>query len=223
MKKQTKEKTGRGKRVATHLKAKRRLILVWVLAVLIVGQLLFDVVVIWRHTTFFPQSEPAVATTIFRSIDDLYTSAPIEAETGRLYVANARLVVPASGSNDILYAYSPADEVTPASISFTTRQMISYGQSQTVGAYYDSFAKNTFSINREHKAFEALFAELPSLQACARGVQIFEAAQNENNLTDQGTKLLNDGRTLHFYTEQLCQQKTQLTNLLEVLKGIESY
>ncbi len=224
MKKQTKEKLNKATKASAKPKNIRRVIVMTLLAVFIVAQLLFDTVLVFRHLTSFPESEPAIATTLFNAIDSLNTPVPIEAETGKQYIANARLVVPASDITDMLYAYTPSDEVTLAAISFTTRQIISHGEAQTAGAYYDSFAKNAFSFDRQGKAFEALFTKLPSLQACARGVQIFQAAQPDDSmLVDRGEKKLQDGRTLHFYTEEQCEQQDQLNNLLEVVKQIESY
>ena len=224
MKKQTKEKMNQAAKASRHLTGKRKLIGISILAVFVIAQLVFDAELVLRHLTAYPQSEPAVATTIFHSIDGLYTPVPIEAKTGNQYVASARLVMPASAVNDTLYSYTPADDVTLASLSFTTRHMINNGESKTVSAYYDSFTKNSFSFDREGKAFEALFAKLPSLQACARGVQVFEAAQpNDGTLVDRGEKRLQDGRTLHFYTEEQCEQQDELNELLDVVKRIESY
>ena len=224
MKKQTTQKKTSSTKSINGKKRNLKIAALSVLGIFIIAQVAFDVSVLWRHFTSLPQSEPAVATTIFKSIDGMYSPLPVEAKTGTLYASAARLTLPADNSKDILYYYSPADGTDLAVITFTTRQMIDTGESSAVNAYFTTYAKNSFTFDREGKALLAFFEEVPSLQACARGVQVYEAAQpDEDGFIAQGTKRLQDGRTLYFYTEKQCKQQAQLSSLLDVVKRVESF
>lgn len=212
-------------KLPTIRSSRKKIIGVGLLITFIIAQIIFDGIVVWRyvHVVNPAQSDPLVATMLFRSINDLYSPVPTEAKTGDQYESHARLVIPAYNTRDILYAYTPKNGQISASVSFTTRQIISEGENQTIRAYYDSFTKNTYSKDQLGKAFGALFNELPSLQSCARGVQVFEATQTDNNLNNRGTKMLQDGRKLHFYTEEKCTQQDKLNELLDVIKQVNSY
>jgi hypothetical protein len=68
----------------------------------------------------------------------------------------------------------------------------------------------------------ALFASVPSLQACTRGVQIFYIKHNlGSDYVFQGSHKLNDGRTLYIYSENSCKQDQSA--IIALTKEAQSY
>lgn len=193
------------------------------IALFIVAQLVFDGVFVWQRMTSSPSAEPYVATVIFRAIEDMYSPAPVDAKSGAIYISEAGVTLPPSSLRNVWYAYH-TDEAEPFMLSFTTQQMISDGKNNISDAYNNVYVDRNFSLDKDEKAFLALFNELPGLQACARGVQLFDQPQTDDKkLTAQGSKRLSDGRTLYLYTEDSCKQKDALGSLLQLVKQIDVY
>ncbi|MFZ1484255.1 MAG: hypothetical protein WAS36_04565 [Candidatus Saccharimonadales bacterium] len=70
----------------------------------------------------------------------------------------------------------------------------------------------------------AMFSEVPNLQACARGVQLFFSPQEFDDSTVQSlraTKTLANGKTIYLYTDSTC--KGNLAELAEYVKQVQSY
>lgn len=187
--------------------------LIGILAVLVIIQLAFNTFV-WRHA--INRDDGRIASLILDATDNLGSPVPVEAQTGKFYIAAERLMLPSLPADEqrLTYVYNPAGGGSPAEIMFTTRGLTAQSRNDI---------NNAASSNLPaREKTEKIFGFVPELQACSRGVHVvFGEPEDTSHLTDAGTKTLADGRSIRFYTEVGCSVDQEA--LLTYLKRIESY
>jgi hypothetical protein len=198
--------------------------LVWKKPVIIVGaatavaliasQIFFD---IYLYRNALPPGDQSVITNlIISAVEGLHKPAAIDPVSGKLYLTDARLVLPLPTDSFMQIVYSSDDPSADQSeVQVTTRATLDQAESKLWSAYSAS--------SRRGSDLAAVFEQVPNLQACARGVQLFyqPSGQVGETFRLQVTKQLANGKTLYMYTEPVCHQ--DLTNLVEYLKQVESY
>lgn len=141
---------------------------------------------------------------IINAIEDLNRPLVIEPTTGKAYIPSARLMLPPADATlgEVEYYYFPPAENAPAEVHLSSRNSVGPATSAVISASPD---------------VEALFAAVPKLQACSRGVTINFAQQSDREAA--ANKLLASGKMAYFYTEKKCPND----KLLEYAKQIDSY
>lgn len=145
---------------------------------------------------------------VVNAVDNLSTPIPIDAQTGKLFVAQTKLVLPPNTlSLPVEYRYWEGDKANPAGEVHIP---------DTVAAL--RYRALVLASSTTQKMFE----EIPELQACTRGYTIAFAPQDslENNKL-VFTKQLADGRTLYAYRDKGCPNYS--VDLEDYLKQFESY
>lgn len=155
-----------------------------------------------------------MADLLISAIEGLKKPVPVDAETGKMYIADAKLLWPAESSlfGQVIYSYD-SEWVDETGMQFSTTAI------QNVAS-----SKLRSMQGNDGDNIEAVFEQLPNLQACAgRGVQVYYQKQKLDSPEYEyhGSVSLKDGRELHFYTESTC--KEDQTVLLDYLKKAESY
>ena len=186
------------------------------LAALVVAQLAFDARVYWLSQN--PPNPAIVISMITDALNGLETPVPVEAATGKPYIAANRLVWPAVPNSVTQLYYADTGGTGDPELQITSRTTMSVGISKLWNA-----AGTTSWHSTDAARQNAIFAQVPSLQACARGIQLFFHPQNgqATQWQAQGSKQLADGRTVYFYTESACRE--DLTFLLSYVKQVQSY
>ncbi len=145
---------------------------------------------------------------IVSAVENLNTPLAIDPVSGKGYIPIAKLVLPPTDSSlgEVLYRYEPGNNTDmPTEIQIASKYNISRYASAVIAAP---------SVNGDPKV---IFERVPKLQACVRGVTIlFESRDGEKAVA---TKLLSNGKTAHFYTENDCPN----AELLNYAKQIDSY
>lgn len=197
----------------THEKQAILVICLVTVAMLLAVQVALDRYFYDRSTR--PADEAVLPSLIISAVEGLAKPAPVDAPTGKIYISDAKLVLPVitygSEVSDIRYAYFA--QQNPKELQVTTSSIMRAAEAklwtaQSVGESQDDQSR-------------AMFAQVPNLQACTRGVHVFFGAQNQSGLTTAGNTQLKDGRTLYFYTEDGCNQN--LSSLVAYLKQAQSY
>ena len=121
--------------------------------------------------------------------------------SNKQYVPEARLVLPAPAKSlgEVVYSYTSG---SPETLHLATK---------------NSIAAAKYPLLNAQSQPDDIFAGVPKLQACARGVQITFSPINGQNAA--ATKTLANSRTAYFYTENLCLN----TELLAYAQQIDSY
>ena len=191
------------------------------IAVLVLFQLLIDVSVLRNVMQVRPEDGTILATLIGNATEPLNKPAPVDPSTGKIYIPEAHLMLPTySGLGQIEYQYDSAQDSgsNGAEIHLTSSTILSLAK----GKLWDDVANaNNRQAWQGYNANE-LFNDVPSLQACTRGVQIFYTKQNlGGDYVYQGSHKLNDGRTLYIYSESECTQDQ--TPIITLAKQAQSY
>ena len=134
------------------------------------------------------------------------TDAIVEARSGDVYFPKAKLYVPNNPElTDLTYDYD-ADGPDGAELTVS---------SSTV---FERYAVRLYNA----KNSEELFARVPKLQACQRGVLLVYKSLNNNDdkYVLQQTTSLDNNKTLYVYTEKACPE---LIETADSLKNIKSY
>ncbi len=162
-----------------------------------------------------------IATLVGAAAYSLDKPAPVDAASGQVYIPEAHIVMPAyTGLGQIEYLYENGKYVPSGTeINLTSTQIVNLAKDKLwVGLANDNnrAAWHGFSGSK-------MFSAVPSLQACARGVQIFYAKQNSlgGDYVFQGSRPLKDGRTLYIYSETGCQQNQ--VPVISLAKNAQSY
>ena len=182
-------------------------------SLLALSQLTFDAYV-YRNVAQ-PSDQSGITNLIINAVETLRKPAHVDPKTGDVYLTEVRLVLPpqAGFATPLLYSDSISQE-GGTNAEVTTRAILSRAESKLWSAQPES-------PSWQHDS-SRMFDEVPNLQACARGVQLFSQPQTQtNNFRLKATKQLADGRTLYMYTETTC--KYDLTTLTDYLKQIQSY
>ncbi len=126
-------------------------------------------------------------------------SSPEKGSDGRLYIPEARLVLPKESEQvrKLLYFYNPRQDdpdgagealAIPETLDATTSAISKMAR----GSIYSD-------------DMEEMFNRLPEAQACIRGYHIYFEPQDGSPYELTGSKQLSDGRTLYLYGEPYCQ------------------
>jgi hypothetical protein len=161
---------------------------------------------------------------IIAAVDNLHQPVPVEAATGKQYLAQFRIVFPADTKNELGpldYSYFPPIDTAAPLLQITQHRIVKAAEAKLLSA------GQGHSIWQPQDPTE-VFEQVPSLQACSRGVYVLfddvDVKQYGEGLQPRGTKQLADGRTLRFFTEQ--PQRCSATNfdsLITYLKTAQSY
>lgn len=188
----------------THKTNKRK---IWwsaaiiVVSILVLAQICIDVQAIRSMRTDTAGTD-VMAQLIASAVDGLNKPAPVEASTGRVFIPDARLVMPpytgAMGYVEYYYDGGDGSVGLPSTLHLTSSVIINMAKTKLW---------TTTADNHRHD-MKDVFLAVPSLQACARGVQLFFSPQSSKQpvLVLQGSHQLHDGRTVYVYSEPACQQ-----------------
>jgi hypothetical protein len=146
-----------------------------------------------------------LSTFIVKAVENLNRPLAVDPMTGKQYIPEARLVLPAPPSNNLRPVYS----YTPATADWTDEELQL--------ADYSAIQSATTPVISERYNPEAMLEKVPKLQACARGVHIsFKDLKDDPAVA---SKRLANGKTAYFHTEQACNNP----ELLDYAKQIDSY
>lgn len=180
-------------------------------AVLIVGQLVLNGYLFYRVNQ---THDTIILELISQSLDTLHKPAPVDPKTGNIYFPEAHLYVTAQ-PNDPQLLYSYYSDGGDMDFSVTAGNVLSTGKSRM----WAKFANET--RHGDGPAMKAAFDEVPHLQACARGLQLFYSPQQLDGHTEQFHTPLANGKTLYGYTEAACRQ--DLSPIVNAFKTAKSY
>lgn len=176
-----------------------------VLAILLVMTLLVYGIVLSFLVSARPvEDNQRLSTLILQAVDRVNHPLPIDAPSGKVYFAAAKLSLPAVPTTlgELVYTYSFSDGASIDGLHLASLSDIRMREGPITNYSHDS---------------KAMFDQVPKLQACARGIALnFQASEDQSPVA---TKQLADGRTLYFYTEPLCEN----AELLEYAQQIQSY
>jgi hypothetical protein len=143
---------------------------------------------------------------ILTSVQAVKKNAPVDPKTGDVYFPESHLYVP------------PPE--TPLTITYLY-------DAGNIADSQSELSVSTYPVRGSEKLYIAkdmneLFAAVPKLQACSRGVKLvynkFPASDTNNVL--KHTVSLNNGKTLYIYLEKECPD---LNFLADELVGVKAY
>jgi hypothetical protein len=147
---------------------------------------------------------------ILKAIEALNLPVPTDAKTGRIYFYEAKITLPPASdpAQRLYYFYSPPDK---------------YGGTEMLGL------KDKLSVDMQKSkvyaasTLENVFKEVPKLQACSRGYEVFFTQPGKFGADGKllFTKKLNDGRTARIYLDPECTDNQDL--MVPYLKQMQSY
>jgi hypothetical protein len=191
------------------------------IASLLVVQFAVDYLV--YRNIYQPNNISNISHLIIAAVDNLHQPIPVEAPTGKRYIAQARIVLPVDVRNlgQLDYTYQPAIDNSAAYLQITQHRLVKAAESRLL------------SVDQKHSAWDTLdvakvFEQVAPLQACSRGVYVLFDDLGVKQYADghqlRATRQLADGRTLRVYTElpQKCPN-TDFGSLVDYLKTAESY
>lgn len=165
------------------------------------------------RTYIQPNDTSTVTNLIINATSKMHKPVPVEAKTGNLYFPDAKLFLPPAELNMQVKYSNISDGKTPE-LQVTTNQIVDLASNKLLSAQRSS--------TDPQKQIDNVFDEVPSLQACTRGVQIFFSPQKvESPVQFKGSKKLANSKKLYFYLDSTC--KEDLTQLLDYLKQAQSY
>lgn len=181
-------------------------------ALLAIVQLAFNVYV-WKYVV--NRDDGRMASLVIDAIDNLGSPVPVDAQTGKRYIAEERLVLPAAtpDAQRLTYIYDAVSEGHPAELTLTTPALTA-----TPRNVIRNVAATKVSAN---EGANRVFELVPTLQACSRGVHVVFGELDTEGLNHEGSKTLADGRTVNFYSESECSG--DMAPLVGYLKQVESY
>jgi hypothetical protein len=150
-----------------------------------------------------------IGTMIIKAVEGMNRPLPIDAPSGRVYLAAAKLSLPPVPLDlgEVVYSYVPAEDGGIDEVHLASLHDIRSSESSIMNSYS--------AVNNE--STKAVFDHVPKLQACARGIAIkFQLTENDKSVA---TKKLANGKTVHFYTEPQCHNP----ELLEYAQQVTSY
>lgn len=143
---------------------------------------------------------------LISSVNASKKTAPVEPRTGDVYFPESKLYVPnPEMAVPLTYAFYKGDAADP-------RAELSIGTYPVRGTEALYMAQDQTS----------LFAAVPKLQACARGIKLVYQKPPDSGSDNQlkHEVQLKNGKTLYIYLEKACPELTETTNLLQ---NIQSY
>ncbi len=169
---------------------------VLVLTILIV-QTLITADLYKRHAT----DPTVIKTLITQAVQGIGKDVPIEATSGKLYMADYRLVLPSDRSIPTI-RYSGWEE---SGLTLSSTAAVNQLASKMTGA----------------RTLEETFAVVPHLQACNRQYLLRFTPESEQDYKQIASKKLSDGRSLTIYKNTVCD--AQVGQLDDYIKQIDSY
>ncbi len=160
----------------------------------------------YRNAKNFTQTD-SIRQLVLSAVEGTKSLAPVDAKTGDVYFPQAKLYVPVQPTIERLtYSYDPSGEGLSEALHVSSQRIFGVTSSKAVGAL----------------TMKELFDQLPSLQACQRGIRVVYTKDQVND----GEKLLQtvalrDGKTLYLFGES--DTCPQLVELSQSLKEIKSY
>jgi hypothetical protein len=155
----------------------------------------------WHHQRQGDNDITEIRELILMAVEGLSVPAPVDARTGDVYFPPAKLYLPTTQVlPQITYGYEPESQT----LRVSTKQVVSATGSKLYSAHNN----------------EQLFALVPKLQACSRGLLLSPDTQQDSSLVHIGDTTVRDGRTLHVYNERQCNELNALG--LQLL-GVHSY
>lgn len=190
---------------------------------LVIAQLGFDVLV-YRSAVQNRDNNNTIIHLVSSAVENSMLPVPVQAESGKQYIPELRLVFPATSDYSLTplqYNYQAAVDSMPAALQI--RSLSSVRRAETALWY----ANQPSSMWRTSNT-EALFEAVPSLQACARGVDVFFGQHDAKVYSEaavyQGEVKLQDGRTMYIYVEKpnACKQSS-FDSLVAYVQQAQSY
>lgn len=173
---------------------------------LLIFQFVIDLSVYRSLVQVRPDNDTVIATLIDNSTKNLNKPAPVDAASGKVYIPEAHLVLPAyTGFGQIEYMYESGQYTSnnATEIHLTTSAILNLAKDKMWAEVANSNNRMAWQSYNPSAVFNAV----PSLQACTRGVQVFYSKQNlSGDYAFQGSHKLKDGRTLYVYSEGDCKQ-----------------
>jgi Tfp pilus assembly protein PilE len=213
-----KHKTNK-KRFFTRSKMKLIIVLV---VVLLLGQLTLDGFVIknFVYPDAAVSSELLISSLLTNGVSQLNKPAPVDPMTGDIYFPDAHLMMPPYPElGQVEYDYDTRSQ--PYVLHITTSNIISAAQTKLLTA--QATAEDYHAVNQKY-VLRSVFDQVPNLQACARGIQLFYQTVNYGSGSDyvlQASKKLTNGKTIYIYTEDGCKQ--DVSQIVSYVKQIQSY
>jgi hypothetical protein len=165
--------------------------------------------VYWTRIEVRLQSTDKISTLIVSAIEALNWSVPMDAQTGRLYIREAKITLPPAQDRSyaLYYNYMPPFPGTQAELTLKDKLNVDMQKSKVLAAP---------DVN-------SVFNFVPKLQACSRGYQIFFSPAGKNDTEGKlvFTKELKDGRTVYVYLEDACSDNQD--KLVPYLQQMQSY
>lgn len=191
------------------------------LLLVLIGQLVFDVYS-WR-TLYNDQGKSVITSMIIAAANGSNRPAVVEPVSGKVYIPEAKLVLPpyGTGMTPILYNYMPtvSGSSAPTELQVAMSGLVNAAESRLWIAQQYNSPWHTPDPT-------AVFKEVPGLQACVRGLHVFFVPSSiyGRGMKEVVTKPLKDGRTMYVYDEQHCAQGDGgLASLAQYLQQAQSY
>ena len=141
---------------------------------------------------------------ILLAVRGLKKDAPIDARTGDVYFPESKLYLPNPGTAlPLTYLYDTGD--------------VTNSQGELSISTYPVRGTEALYIARTQ---ENLFAAIPKLQSCSRGIKLVYQKFADNDMENElrHTILLNNGKELHIYLEKGCPELTETADLFKNLR-----
>lgn len=163
--------------------------------------------ILTRQVNDLRESPSAIGPVVVLAVDGLNKPLAVHAETGNLFIPEARLVLAPSpiSVGDFVYRFTPAEGENIAEISIASSLLINQAKVAVIGA---------------NSAKDSLDA-VPKLQACARGFKLYFQEKTDFSGTKVFEKTLKDGRKVYAYQEDGCSERRN--EIVAYIKYIESY
>lgn len=184
-------------------KAARRILLL-VLLVVAIGlgvSMAWAYVERYNNVMRYAETQP-IRTMLADAVEHTKTDAPVDPKTGDIYFPTAKLYLPNSSSYvELMYT---KDIATALELSIANKATM----------------RQSFQYLYNARDFHDVFAQLPYIQACQRGVSVLYEKSTNDQLELRHTVRLNNGKTVYLYIEKACPQ---LADTAGLLKGLRAY
>jgi hypothetical protein len=181
------------------------IIVALVMFTLIGGVLLFSVAKVRYYNEAANQAGLVqVRELILLSVRGAKKDAPIDARTGDVYFPESKLYLPNPGTAlPLTYLYDKGD--------------VTNSQGELSISTYPVRGTEALYIARTQ---ENLFAAVPKLQSCSRGIKLVYQKFADNDMENElrHTILLNNGKELYIYLEKDCPELKETADLFKNLR-----
>lgn len=166
--------------------------------------------------------QPIIASLVDDAVNGLNAPAPVDAATGEVYFPDVKLMLPAPSQNyglrQVLYAN--LSNGSNFNLEVTTQGIVNQSETKLLTAEATAQGQS----ENGNQTLQAIFRQIPNLQACVRGVQLFYQPQatSGSSLSLAFTKQLASGKTLYAYTDSTCKAEA-MPDLVNYMRGVQSY